>query len=159
MAPGARDWRHRFSERQRGGAAEAWEPRWGGGPAAAQTASPVGPRSEYVAGRTARPWLAAAGLAVKGRQGAYHTCGETGHHENGCPHPWCNGWGTSRQRGLGRTSGGGASGACFMCGQLGHQAAQCSKRVLPPAAAAGTVAPGIEATGSVDAESEIKAFQ
>jgi hypothetical protein len=152
MAPGATDWRHHFSGRQRGGAAEVWKPRWGGRPAAAQAAYPVDPHAEYVAGRTARLWLAAAGLVVKGGPGACHTCGETGHHKNSCLHPWRNGSGARRQQGLGRTGGGGASEACFVCGQLGHWAAQCSKRVSPPAAAAATVAPGVEGIRSVDAE-------
>jgi hypothetical protein len=144
--------------RQRGWAAEVWESRWGGRPAAAQAASSVDSRAEYVVGRVEGPWMAAAGLVVQGDPGACHNCGETGHYKNGCPHPLRNGPGARGQQGLGRTGGGEASGACFVCGQLGNRAAQCCKRVLPPAAVAAAVAPGAEGVGVVDAE-EFRAFQ
>jgi hypothetical protein len=102
MALGARDWRHQFSRRQRGGAAEAWEPRWGGGTAAAQAANPVRPRSEYVTGRMARPWLAAAGLVVKGSPGACHTRGETGHPGEQLPSPLAQRLGREQAAGAGK---------------------------------------------------------
>jgi hypothetical protein len=90
--------------------------------------------------------------------GACHGRGETGRYRNGFPYPRRNSSGVSRRRGLGRAGARGASGACFVCGQLGHRAAQCARRVLPPETAAAVVTPEVGGVESVDAE-EFRAFQ
>jgi hypothetical protein len=62
------------------------------------------------------------------------------------------------QRGPEEAGAGGASRACFVCGQLGHLAARCSRRVLPLEAVAAAVDVEAGGVGAVDAE-EFRAFQ
>jgi hypothetical protein len=101
--------------------AEVSRPRWGSKPAAAHAAT----MPEAVQ-------MVAAPVAMGG-SGACHNCGEVGHYRNGCPHPKRNSSG--RNTGAGGR-GGGRGRECYVCGDPGHLAAQCSKRVVPVAAAA-----------------------
>jgi hypothetical protein len=157
MAPGALEWRHQLPGRLESRVEEAWESRWGGEPSVTQLVSPRGSRSDYAIEGMARPWLAAADLAVEGSPGMGQACGEAMRLEGSCPHPWRNGSGGSRGQGLGRAGSKRMAGACFVCGQFGHRAAQCPKRAQPSAEAVAVVAPGVTGVGSVDPE-EFRAF-
>ncbi|GAQ91508.1 hypothetical protein KFL_007970030 [Klebsormidium nitens] len=124
--------------------ADASRLRWSNKPAAAHAATVPAPVQ----------LVAAAPAAPSGGSGACHNCGELGHYRGSCPHPRRN---SSGGRGAGAGGGGrgaGRSRACYVCGDTGHLAAQCAKRVVPVAAAA----PRPQATQSVTS-AEFAEFQ
>jgi hypothetical protein len=140
------------------GAAEAERTKWREGAAATHGASSTGRHAGHWATRMERPWVAAAGPVAGGGPGVCHNCGEAGHYKNGCPYPRHDSLGAGRQRGPKGVGVRGASRACYVCGQLGHLAAQCAGRVKPPGAVAAAASVETGELEAVNAE-EFQAFR
>jgi hypothetical protein len=128
-------------------AAAAAPPAWHGGPGACHSCARGGQAS-----------MAAAVAPPGGPRGsgACHNWGELGHYKNGCSHPKRNSSGRGRGAGGGR-GGGRTPRACIVCEDFSHLADQCSKRVIPVAAAAAPIAElgGMRSVGS----EEFRAFE